>query len=441
MWSSSIVPKPKDWPEHVDIVGSFFDTVATNANYIKPLSMHTTAGNNKLRRQQAKASRLNKSRSFDPKVERAKSEDSLLPVASVQKDTSPELTEFLEKEGVIVYVGFGSMIVPNLEEIVGMFLEAAALTKVRLLFQHGWSKIETAKFEELAKIAQDKADRVNNTLQLIDLEGSMIFPKSTHVDQSTQDEALRALERLEDHAQHISEVNSGQVSPKSQHSAEENTTVSTSSQQQTAAGGNWFSDMLASFGGKSRRSSIEPGMTMEASKGSKQQPNLSPSTSPLEKLDDWSEVVAPNGWKADSDAFYMGECAHTWLFQQVSAVVHHGGAGTTSTGLLYGRPTWICPFFGDQFFWGEMVHRGKMGPRPCPVGQLTLQRIVDAFELLRQEGTAHAAQKVGVAMSNENGVENAVQAFYKRLPLEDMLCEVSLMEGKSKLAQVNSCYL
>ena len=38
---------------------------------------------------------------------------------------------------------------------------------------------------------------------------------------------------------------------------------------------------------------------------------------------------------------------HSWLFQHVSAVVHHGGAGTTAAGLYAGKPTVIVPFFGD----------------------------------------------------------------------------------------------
>lgn len=39
------------------------------------------------------------------------------------------------------------------------------------------------------------------------------------------------------------------------------------------------------------------------------------------------------------------------LSSQVSGVVHHGGAGTTSAGLRAGNPTFVCPFFGDQHFW------------------------------------------------------------------------------------------
>lgn len=46
---------------------------------------------------------------------------------------------------------------------------------------------------------------------------------------------------------------------------------------------------------------------------------------------------------------------HAWLFQRCSAVIHHGGASTTAMGLRCGKPTMICPFFGDQFFWAQMV--------------------------------------------------------------------------------------
>lgn len=44
---------------------------------------------------------------------------------------------------------------------------------------------------------------------------------------------------------------------------------------------------------------------------------------------------------------FIEDCPHEWLFKHVSAVVHHGGAGTTACGLLHGRPTVIVPFFGE----------------------------------------------------------------------------------------------
>jgi UDP:flavonoid glycosyltransferase YjiC (YdhE family) len=55
------------------------------------------------------------------------------------------------------------------------------------------------------------------------------------------------------------------------------------------------------------------------------------------------------------DAVYLiGNCPHDWLFQRVSCVVHHGGAGTTAAGIALGKPTVVVPFFGDQPFWGQV---------------------------------------------------------------------------------------
>ena len=55
--------------------------------------------------------------------------------------------------------------------------------------------------------------------------------------------------------------------------------------------------------------------------------------------------------------FMLGNVPHDWLFseERVSAVVHHGGAGTMAIGLAKGRPTVVVPFFGDQGFWGGSV--------------------------------------------------------------------------------------
>ena len=43
---------------------------------------------------------------------------------------------------------------------------------------------------------------------------------------------------------------------------------------------------------------------------------------------------------------------HDWLFKQIDAAAHHGGAGTTGASLRAGLPTIVKPFFGDQFFFG-----------------------------------------------------------------------------------------
>jgi UDP:flavonoid glycosyltransferase YjiC (YdhE family) len=62
----------------------------------------------------------------------------------------------------------------------------------------------------------------------------------------------------------------------------------------------------------------------------------------------WSNLGANiSSEYAFPDVLFIDDCPHEWLFQHVTAVVHHGGAGTTACGLRYGRPTVIVPFFGE----------------------------------------------------------------------------------------------
>jgi UDP:flavonoid glycosyltransferase YjiC (YdhE family) len=57
----------------------------------------------------------------------------------------------------------------------------------------------------------------------------------------------------------------------------------------------------------------------------------------------WSDLAGPES----EDIYWIGDCPHEWLFANVAAVVHHGGAGTTACGLRNGVPTVVVPFFGE----------------------------------------------------------------------------------------------
>jgi sterol 3beta-glucosyltransferase len=106
---------------------------------------------------------------------------------------------------------------------------------------------------------------------------------------------------------------------------------------------------------------------------------------------------------------------HDWLFSRVSAVVHHGGAGTTATGLLHGRPSVVVSFFADQPFWGERVHQLGAGPSPIPFGKLSVENLVQAIDQVVNDSTIRKnASLLGEKLRAEDGVGKAVrfiQAF------------------------------
>jgi hypothetical protein len=76
---------------------------------------------------------------------------------------------------------------------------------------------------------------------------------------------------------------------------------------------------------------------------------------------------------------FLEEAPHDWLFPRMAAIVHHAGAGTTSTGLRAGVPNIPVPFFADQYLWTERVHLMRKSPRPIPRKQLTVKNLAEAI--------------------------------------------------------------
>lgn len=103
---------------------------------------------------------------------------------------------------------------------------------------------------------------------------------------------------------------------------------------------------------------------------------------------------------------------HDWLFERVSAVVHHGGAGTTAAGLRAGRPTVICPFFGDQPFWGRRIHALGVGPSPIPQKELTPEKLAAALiQATTDAEMRQRAEALGREIRSEDGVGRAVDVL------------------------------
>jgi sterol 3beta-glucosyltransferase len=142
--------------------------------------------------------------------------------------------------------------------------------------------------------------------------------------------------------------------------------------------------------------------------------------------------------------FILGNIPHDWLFdnERVSAVVHHGGAGTTAIGLAKGRPTVIVPFFGDQGFWGKfhnphpvqlvptvregsMIHRAGAGPEPIPHKHLTVAKLADAIKFAISPSAKTAAKEMADKIRTE------VRPIIQFLPMLDLDPYVGRGEARS----------
>jgi UDP:flavonoid glycosyltransferase YjiC (YdhE family) len=111
------------------------------------------------------------------------------------------------------------------------------------------------------------------------------------------------------------------------------------------------------------------------------------------------------------NVFSIQNIPHDWLFPQMAAVVHHGGAGTTAAGLRVGVPSVIIPFFMDQYFWGQRVADLGVGPQPIPRKKLSVERLANAITKATTDKEMQIrAKEVGEIVKTEDGVTKAVEA-------------------------------
>jgi Glycosyl transferases, related to UDP-glucuronosyltransferase len=120
------------------------------------------------------------------------------------------------------------------------------------------------------------------------------------------------------------------------------------------------------------------------------------------------------GSKRDT-VMVVSSMPHDWLFPQVSAVVHHGGAGTTAYALRAGVPSVGIPGFYDQPFWSRRVAELQAGVSPISPRQLTAKRLARAIRKMIQDDVLQArACKLGEALRGERGIEVALDFLNKK---------------------------
>lgn len=102
MWSPSFVPKPDDWPEQCRVVGTFTEN-SGGAGVAKKVMLSPS-----------------------------------------DEKKNEKLIAWLKEGGDArkpIFIGFGSMVIKDTERLQTMIMEAAKETKIRIVVQSSWSKL------------------------------------------------------------------------------------------------------------------------------------------------------------------------------------------------------------------------------------------------------------------------------------------------------------
>ena len=105
---------------------------------------------------------------------------------------------------------------------------------------------------------------------------------------------------------------------------------------------------------------------------------------------------------------------HDWLFPRMSAVIHHGGAGTTGSALRAGVPSFGIPGFFDQPFWSRRIHEIGAGLPPIQPQKLTSKRLASAINrLVNDDDLRDSSARLGEELRREHGIQRAIEVIEK----------------------------
>jgi UDP:flavonoid glycosyltransferase YjiC (YdhE family) len=130
-----------------------------------------------------------------------------------------------------------------------------------------------------------------------------------------------------------------------------------------------------------------------------------------------SDVSSRQSGLVSSRVLRVGATEHHEVFPRCAAIVHHGGAGTTQAALRAGRPSVVVAHFSDQFLWGQRLHRLGVAPPFLLRQGLKAKSLARAIEQGTQNAAmANEAERLGRLMSQENGLQRAVELIGRQQP-------------------------
>ncbi|MGV9255012.1 glycosyltransferase [Streptomyces sp. NPDC003697] len=119
--------------------------------------------------------------------------------------------------------------------------------------------------------------------------------------------------------------------------------------------------------------------------------------------------------RVGTTAYVVDEVPHAWLLPRTAGVVHHGGAGTTTTALRSGVPSTAVPHQFDQHYYARRLALLGVGPHPVPRRKLDRSGLAQMMSVMAHAPEAeqyrHRAILTSAAAAKERGTQEAVRVL------------------------------
>jgi UDP:flavonoid glycosyltransferase YjiC (YdhE family) len=138
---------------------------------------------------------------------------------------------------------------------------------------------------------------------------------------------------------------------------------------------------------------------------------------------DYKLLVSAGWWNVGTHLHKSGSLfgletpiPHWFIFPRCTAIIHHGGAGTTHSAARSGRPQMVVPLLLDQFYWGYRVRETGIGPGGVNIKKISRDQLEQKVtDLVANPSYKERAASLGKLIQNEEGLENICKYIEKLL--------------------------
>ena len=133
-----------------------------------------------------------------------------------------------------------------------------------------------------------------------------------------------------------------------------------------------------------------------------------------------TRIILEEGWaglgngRRNENILIVRDTPHSLLFPFMSAIIHHGGCGTTHTAARAGIPQLVLPQIADQYYWAHRVSKLGLGPDPFNPNKITADKLTSILiDLKHNKNYRLNADSLAIMMKDEDGSSEAADAIEK----------------------------
>jgi sterol 3beta-glucosyltransferase len=121
-------------------------------------------------------------------------------------------------------------------------------------------------------------------------------------------------------------------------------------------------------------------------------------------------LISLSDVKENPQFYFSEQVPFSQILSKVYGIIHHGGAGTTQSGLRYGCATLIIPHLIDQFMWNQMMFDLGVGPKGIAIKDISVEKLLPLVQGLWENPIYKEKAKVlSIKMKNEDLKEDLYQ--------------------------------